>query len=362
MTNKTRVILLIATIILVIASIIFIESYRVNIGDIREQAKLNPNPLSMNLEEKKQKYRVAKEIVQPSGFLNTESINVMDQIGKNVVLVDFMTYSCINCQRTFPYLNAWNEKYKDKGLQIIGIHTPEFDFEKDIENVRDALKRYGIEYPVILDNDYATWNAYGNRYWPHKYLIDIDGFIVYDHIGEGGYEKTEKIIQELLKERSEALELDIDIDENTVTPKGVESIAKDVDISPEIYFGANRNEYLYNGYSGIVGEQNFEEQSAVKSNTLYLRGTWDIQPEFAENKTSDAKIIFKFNAKNVFMVASAEEEVTLELKIDGKPLDKGIVVQDEKLYRLVEGDEHGEHTLEITVKNPGLKVFTFTFG
>lgn len=362
MTNKTRIILLIITIVLVVISILYIESYRIDVNQIRKQAELQPNPLSMDLEEKEKVYSVAKEIVNPAGYLNTDTINIMDQIGKNVVLVDFMTYSCINCQRTFPYLNAWNEKYKDKGLQIIGIHTPEFDFEKDIDNVRDALGMYGIEYPVVLDNDYGTWTAYGNRYWPRKYLIDIDGFIVYDHIGEGGYDEAEKMIQQLLEERKERLGLDIQISTDIVTPEGVEAIAKGIDISPEIYFGAKRNEHLYNGYSGIVGEQEFEEQPTIKSDTLYLLGTWDIQPEYAENKTADAKIIFKFNARNVFMVASADEEIPIEIYVDGELLDKDIKVQDERLYRLIEGDDYGEHTLEIVVKSPGLKAYTFTFG
>ena len=146
-----------------------------------------------------------QEIVGPSGFVNTDGITIRELIGQKIVLVDFMTYSCINCQRTFPYLNAWYGKYKDQGLEIIGIHTPEFAFEKDIDNVREAMKHFGISYPVVLDNDYATWNAYGNRYWPRKYLIDIQGNVVYDHIGEGDYEETEMKIRELLEERAQVL-------------------------------------------------------------------------------------------------------------------------------------------------------------
>src|SRR3990167_6237732 len=146
-----------------------------------------------------------KEITSPSGFVNTGPFNLKDIVGKKVILLDFMTYSCINCQRTFPYLNAWYEKYKDQGLEIVGIHTPEFAFEKNIENVREAMRRFGILYPVVFDNDYATWRAYGNQYWPRKYLIDIHGDIVYDHIGEGAYEETEMKIRELLLERSRLL-------------------------------------------------------------------------------------------------------------------------------------------------------------
>src|SRR3989344_3254541 len=167
------------------------------------------NRLSLGL---KQPY---VEIVNPSGFLNTgvdsdgkvAPVTLGDLVGKKVILVDFMTYSCINCQRTFPHVKAWYEKYKDKGLEIVGIHTPEFAFEKNIENVRVAMKKAGITYPVVLDNDYGTWKAYANNYWPRKYLIDINGNIVYDHIGEGAYEETEMKILELLEERAKLLGL-----------------------------------------------------------------------------------------------------------------------------------------------------------
>jgi len=147
--------------------------------------------------EKKKKYEPAKEVSTPDGFINTDSVTVSELVGKKIILVDFWTYSCINCQRTLPYLNSWHEKYADKGLVILGLHTPEFEFEKGYENVKRAVEKFSVRYPVILDNDYSTWTSYKNRYWPRKYLIDIDGFIVYDHIGEGAYEETEKKIQEL---------------------------------------------------------------------------------------------------------------------------------------------------------------------
>lgn len=142
------------------------------------------------------------EIVNPAGFVNTEGITLKELVGKKVILVDFMTYSCISCIRSFPYTNEWYEKYKDEGLEIVGIHTPEFAFEKNIENVRSAMEHYDIKYPIVLDNEYATWRAYDNKYWPRKYLIDIHGMIVYDHIGEGAYAETEEKIQELLRERA----------------------------------------------------------------------------------------------------------------------------------------------------------------
>ncbi len=156
---------------------------------------------------KSQLYPKAPELVHPSGFVNTDGkpITLAQYKGKKVVLIDVWTYSCINCQRTLPYVKAWYDKYKDQGLEIVGLHTPEFSFEKVQKNVEDAVKRDGITYPVVLDNDYATWNAYGNQYWPRKYLVDIDGFIVYDHIGEGNYDETEKAIQKALGDRAQAL-------------------------------------------------------------------------------------------------------------------------------------------------------------
>jgi hypothetical protein len=147
------------------------------------------------------------------------------------VLVDFWTYSCINCIRTIPYLVEGNKKYADKGLVIVGVHTPEFEFEKNIDNVKAAVKKFGIKYPVIQDNDRGTWNAYENRYWPRKYIVDDEGYVRYDHIGEGGYAETEKVIQSLIYERSARMDLGnslSSIDNNTTTtttkPENVQSV------------------------------------------------------------------------------------------------------------------------------------------
>lgn len=148
----------------------------------------------------KSQFKKAPEFDRVTGYLNTKPIGLSDLKGK-VVLVDFWTYSCINCIRTIPYLVDWNEKYADKGLAIVGVHAPEFEFEKNIENVKEAVERFGIKYPVIQDNDKGTWNAYQNQYWPRKYIVDNEGYVRYDHIGEGGYAETEKVIQSLLQER-----------------------------------------------------------------------------------------------------------------------------------------------------------------
>ncbi len=152
------------------------------------------------------------EIANPAGFINSPNgggaaFKLADLIGKKVILVDFIDYSCINCERTFPYLKDWYSKYKDQGLEVVAIHTPEFSFEKDITNVTAAAKQFELQFPIVLDNDYSTWNAYGNQYWPHKYLIDIHGRVIYDHIGEGGYDETEAEIVQALNQRAQYLNL-----------------------------------------------------------------------------------------------------------------------------------------------------------
>ena len=179
---------------------------------------------------------MAKELVNPDGYINVDNITISELIGKKVILVDFWTYSCINCQRTLPYLVAWYNRYKDDGFIIIGVHTPEFDFEKDYNNVVEATKKWGITYPVVQDNEYQTWRAYNNRYWPRKYLIDIDGFIVYDHIGEGAYDETEMKIRELLDERRQVLGIGEELTNDMAVVKPETTEFSKI-TTPEIYFG-----------------------------------------------------------------------------------------------------------------------------
>ena len=234
-----------------------------------------------DVKEKSSNYELAKEITTPDGFINTDGkhLAINDFIGKKVILIDFWTYSCINCQRTTPYLNSWYEKYKDKGLVIIGIHTPEFEFEKDYNNVKAAVEKFGIKFPVVLDNDYSTWSAYRNLYWPRKYLIDIDGYIVYDHIGEGGYEETEQKIQKALSEKMAVLNEKGVIDQS-LTKESYNQISQ---ISPETYFGSARNDQ--------------------QANLLFPSNSWNITPEFAQNTSANANIVYTYTAKDVFFVA-----------------------------------------------------------
>jgi thiol-disulfide isomerase/thioredoxin len=200
MKMRTNIALAIA-LIAIIGATLYLESFRPNMVSSEEAAAVK----NVAKPGKAALYPVAKEIVDPTGFINTDKITISELIGKKVILIDFWTYLCINCQHTLPYLKSWYAKYKDQGFVIIGIHTPELPPERDPDNVRAAVKNYGIEYPVVLDNNYATWNAYNNRYWPALYLIDIDGYIVYTHFGEGAYTETEHTIQGLLRERAATL-------------------------------------------------------------------------------------------------------------------------------------------------------------
>ncbi len=313
-----------------------------------------------------------REITDPAGYVNSGPIKIGDLVGKKVILVDFMTYSCINCIRTFPYLNAWYDKYKDDGLEIVGIHTPEFAFEHKKENVQKALDEFGIKFPVVLDNDYGTWNAYGNNYWPRKYLVDIDGYIVYDHIGEGAYDETEQKIQELLAEKmardnaTSTLETSL-VDIPVSTPNRV--------ASPETYFGADRNRNFANGEAGKLGTQTLTTNVSGKLNDLNLLGTWNFSREYAESVTGGT-ISYRYSAAHVFFVGSAIKAVRVEVLEDGKPLPQDaagkdiefidgksyVTIQEDRLYELVKNTGTEEHTLELKIEGGGLKAYTFTFG
>lgn len=304
-----------------------------------------------------QNYMLAPEFIPGGQWLNSEPLTLEGLRGK-VVLFDFMTYSCINCIRTFPYLNAWYDSYQDDGLVVIGIHTPEFEFEKNVDNVAQALKDFEIEFPVMQDNDYATWKAYGNRYWPHTYLIDHNGQIVYDHIGEGNYEETEAKIKELLAARIKDLSEDNQIEERESDISSETTQSK----SPETYFGSARNSLLANGQAFTSGIFQFDRPDDIELNKLYLVGKWNITSEYAQALSSDASIIFSYDAKKIFMVAGADQAVSLDIIEDGTLISSDINIQAETLYTLSSHDKRSRHTIEIKPRSSGLKAFTFTFG
>jgi len=314
----------------------------------------------LTLEEKDKAFKRAIPISSPDGFVNTEGkpITLEELKGKKVVLLDIWTYSCINCQRTLPYINEWYEDYKDQGLEIIGLHTPEFAFEKVQKNVEDAVKKFDIQYPVVLDNDFSTWRAYGNQYWPRKYLIDIDGFVIYDHIGEGGYEETRKAIEYALKERNQKLGIQEDVvsAESRVSTQVNKKVG-----SPEIYFGSFRNEHLGNGAPFVLGEKEFVIPDKISPNAVYLEGTWDIASEYSQNKTKNSEVVFAYEARNVYMVAGSKLPVQVEVYKDDV-LIQTIIISNEGLYGLLEDEVSGTHTLRLRILSPNLELFTFTFG
>ena len=323
--------------------------------------------------QKAKMYDRYHEITNPSGFINTDGkpIQIADYVGKKVILVDFWTYSCINCQRTLPYMKTWYSTYSDKGLEIISIHTPEFGFEKVQSNVEKAAVGLGIKYPIVLDNEYGTWNAFSNQYWPRKYLIDIDGYIVYDHAGEGEYDVTEAAIQKALAERASVLGEKTTITTGMTTPNGVTIVDENQIGSPETYFGSHRNEYLANGERGLSGKQMLSIPQTIDASRLYLGGSWNFAPEFAEADTGST-ITYKYKAKNVYFVASSMSGTMVRILIDGKAPgimagsdvkpDGSLLIKDNRLYNIVTGVDYQVHTITIETLGAGLDAYTFTFG
>ena len=338
-----------------------------NTKDIMSNATSTARITLKNLE-----YQKAPEIADPSGFINTDGqpIKISDYVGKKVVLIDFWTYSCINCQRTLPYVKAWYDKYSPQGLEIISIHTPEFGFEKVQSNVQKAVDGFGVKYPVVLDNNYGTFDAFDSHYWPNKYLIDIDGFVTYNHAGEGDYDVMEEQIQKALAERNTVLGQNMKVSNDIVAPDGVVSVGRGLG-SPETYFGSNRNKYLSNGVQGMTGIQTLTVPNTINSNSLYLGGAWNFNPEFAEANTGGT-ITYKYKAKNVYFVASSQSGTKVRITIDGKPLgsvagkdvssDGTLTIKDERLYNIISGGDYSEHVMTIETLSPGLDAYTFTFG
>lgn len=302
----------------------------------------------------------APELRGIADWLNSGPLSWQDLKGK-VVLVDFWTYSCINCIRTLPHLSEWHQKYKDNGFVILGIHAPEFKFEKKKENVEEAVKKYNIKYPVALDNAYETWNAFANQYWPAHYLIDAKGNIRYHSFGEGHYIETETAIQSLLLE-DDLLTLD------KITEIKEPSSATDFQSigTPEIYLG-----YLRINNAGNIDSDTkpdlphvFTAPTSIQENKFYFTGTWTIGPEAAELVKGKGKLILRYKANKVNIVAETKDgkEIPLEIFLDGKSR-RTVPISSPQLYNLIDTTGDGDwHTLEIRITVPGFHVFTFTFG
>ena len=264
-------------------------------------------------------FKVAPDLVGIAHYLNTTPEELTEEIKDKVVLYDIWTYSCINCVRTLPYITAWNDKYADQGLLIVGIHSPEFEFEKDPKNVEMAIGKYGIKYPVVMDNDMKTWKAFENNYWPRKYIADHEGYIRYDHIGEGDYQETEKIIQQLLEERSTSLGIEMTSNAPLVD---IEEFEHSMFRTPELYFGykfaQNRNQ--------LGSEEGFQpgktisysEPDNINLHKFYLTGDWKNYDDSMELISETGTIKLLYNAKEVNIVT--ENDAELEIFLEGEPL------------------------------------------
>ncbi len=308
----------------------------------------------------------APDFVGVTNWLNTNSpLSVKDLRGK-VVLVDFWTYTCINCIRTLLHVTSWYDKYKDEGFVVVGVHTPEFQFEHNAENVLKAVKMYNINYPVAQDDNYKTWNNYNNEYWPAEYLIDANGNIRRTHFGEGEYDQMEMAIRELLKETGQTLSGTTD-DLPDQTPNGEQS--------PETYLGAERMEYYYDGGSTGTGERIFTLPDNLHQDSFSFGGDWDIKKEYAV-AGKDAALNYKFYAGKVFLVlrpGNAGSMAKVKVFLDGKPVDGSnagadvdngeITVNADRLYDLIDlKGRVGQHILLLQFETPGIEAFAFTFG
>lgn len=317
----------------------------------------------------------APEFPKGLNWLNGEPKTMKSLLGK-VVLVDFWTYSCVNCIRTLPHLRAWQEKYASKGLVIIGVHTPEFAFEKEEANVKEAIKRFDIRYLVVQDNDYKIWHLYANRWWPRKFLVDASGSIVYDHVGEGGYAETEQAIQRAL---------------TAIGATDLPEIEPDMSIgggicyrtTPETYLGFLRGNFG-NAESFLPNaERAFTlNDTQLEDDTIYLHGHFAIHGEYLEHtRTLAAKseyLALKYSAFSVNLVMESVKEtsVLVEVELDNKPLPEDmfgndvklvdgkamVEVSDSRMYRIVNAETYHKGVLKLKVASQGLRMYAFTFG
>ena len=305
-------------------------------------------------------------------WLNSPPLTT-EQLRGRVVVVDFWTYSCINCLRSIPYVKAWAEKYRDQGLVVIGVHTPEFAFEKSQANVRRNVERLGVTYPVAMDNDYAIWRAFKNNYWPAHYFIDAQGRIRHHHFGEGDYEGSERVIQQLLKEAG------AQVDASTVQVKtvGAEMAADFAQVaSPETYVGYARAEN-FRSPGGLVRDAVKTYRPATLAlNDWSLAGDWRVTREHADLQAAGGRVAFRFKARDLHLVmapAVAGATPRFRVRIDGQApgaaagsdidAQGGGRIDGERLYQLVrQSGPVRERTFEIEFLDPGVQVFAFTFG
>ena len=309
-----------------------------------------------------------------TGWLNSRPLAASD-LRDHVVLVDFWTYTCINWLRTLGYVRAWAEKYEDHGLIVVGVHTPEFPFEKDVDNVRQAAKDMTVDYPIALDSDYAVWTAFDNRYWPAVYIADAEGRIRHHQFGEGGYAECERVIQQLLREAGRD---GIGDDLVSVAPDGFEAQADWTNLgSPETYLGYERGErFASPGGAELDEPRTYVVPDPLKLNEWALSGDWTVESRASVLNGADGRIAFRFHARDVNLVMGPRPRgasVPFRVLIDREPpgaahgLDVDEqghgMLSEQRLYQLVrERDTITDRTFEITFHAPGVEAYVFTFG
>ena len=291
-----------------------------------------------------------------------------------VVLIDFWTYSCINCLRTIPYVRAWAEKYKDQGLVVIGVHTPEFAFERNVDNIRAAIEKLKITYPVAVDNNYAIWRAFDNEYWPAHYFIDAQGRIRFHHFGEGEYDESERVIQQLLAENGKATESAGLV---SVNASGTEAAPDLTEVkSPETYVGYGRIENFASAGGVVRDADHVYSISPPELNHWGLVGNWTVSQENARLNDAGGSIVYRFHARDLHLVlgpGKAGEPIHFRVTIDGAPpgddhgadvdADGRGVVSSERLYQLIrQSGEIKDRVFQIEFLDPGVQAYAFTFG
>ena len=304
----------------------------------------------------------APELIPGGEWFNSKPLTLEDLKGK-VVIVDFWTYSCINCIRTMPYLNDWNKKYADDGLVIIGVHSPEFEFEKSANNLRKAINDFGISYPVVQDNNFETWRAYNNHYWPAKYFIDKNGVIRDSHFGEGGYRQSEDLIKELLEEiGANVSDKDSSMPEYQIFSR-----------TPESYLGYLRMDRFASPEDIKKDKMSlYSSPNNVKANELAYSGNWTINAEHA-NPSRNATLSFNFESKEVFLVMKSKAGTTGKVRVyldDKSPADESgedleadvVTVDSDRLYKLLNLKEPSRHILKLEFLDDNTEVYAFTFG
>jgi thiol-disulfide isomerase/thioredoxin len=309
-----------------------------------------------------------------TGWLNSPPLTAAGLRGK-VVLVDFWTYTCINWLRTLPYLRAWAERYKQHGLVVIGVHTPEFDVEHDLDNVRRAVTELRVDYPVAVDSDYAVWSAFDNHYWPALYVVDAQGQIRHHRFGEGGYQESEMILQQLLAEAGSS---GIGQDLVSVDPTGIEAAADwDSLRSPENYLGYQRTENFASSNGAVLNTRHvYAAPTGLRLNHWALSGDWTVQAQTTVLHQAEGRIVYRFHARDLHLVMGPPARgtpVRFRVLIDGEPPgaahgtdvdDQGDgTVTEPRLYQLIrQPGPVSERTFEITFLDPGVQAYAFTFG